>query len=70
MMLALPLPVRLSLKAEPVRFSKLEIVSTPAPPVAWPVLMARLIVMTLRRRHDDPHPARVAGIVTTPATIA
>ncbi len=33
--MALPSPVSVSLKAEPVRFSKLVRVSLPAPPVSW-----------------------------------
>ena len=42
--LALASPARMSLNAEPVRFSKPETVSFPAPPVAWAVAAARLAV--------------------------
>ena len=44
MTLAPVLPVRVSLKAVPVRFSKLTRVSTPAPMVFWAVVRARFTV--------------------------
>ncbi|MNJ00586.1 hypothetical protein D3C73_1599510 [compost metagenome] len=46
-MLAAVLPVRLSLKLLPVRFSKASSVSLPEPPVAWAVVTARLAVTAL-----------------------
>ncbi|MCY1301523.1 hypothetical protein D9M70_511390 [compost metagenome] len=38
------LPVRMSLKLLPTRFSKFSKVSLPEPPVAWAVVTARLAV--------------------------
>ncbi|MNF06185.1 hypothetical protein D3C80_2060850 [compost metagenome] len=45
--LAAALPVRVSLKLLPVRFSKASKVSLPEPPVAWAVVTARLTVTPL-----------------------
>ncbi len=52
------LPVSLSAKAEPVRFSKLLSVSLPPPPVAWAVVTARLTV--------TPAPAGAYDTVSVP----
>ena len=53
MTLAPVLPVRVSLKAVPVRFSKLTRVSTPAPMVFWAVVEGEV----------DGHPGGGAGLV-------
>jgi hypothetical protein len=44
MAFALADPVNMSLKAEPIRFSKMDKVSEPAPPVFWALVVARLTV--------------------------